>query len=510
MLPKVKKRLQLLTLIEKCDDIATMKKAIMTYLREQEGVEDDNESGQPKQLTAADLLKQPSNPGTSTQAKRKGKQIPGKMVAKNLDPAASQLKAPAFTYKSVGERHRCLSAGGEIAVGSQRISDGLPDRQVDNWGHHMETAEASADDDTEDPFIDVLDKKTKKRKLQSSSPVSGQPKPAAQQRAAGSNQQRKASGNSTAQKIKPLVLEGLTAAEADNPMRQRDLLKNTNADISRTLRTQSGKVLVFAKTDADRNKLLTCTLREGASLREAAARNPRVNNFIVIRGVTPTLSDEELSKELQRPCKRLIATSRGGAPTWKVKVECEDVVEKKTVLQAGVYIGHVHYKSADYIMKPQPLQCFKCLAFQHVAANCDKEQKCAKCSGAHSRKDCTSSDLQCTNCGGKHGASSYECPRYAEEQRRKEFTTMSYANAVKKGGDVTDCMRLACSLASTLCATLVPRVQGVTRSDICKDVALNVSKFFRTNLNGEHVYKMSFPTLPQNTRTVSQSSSHDV
>ena len=45
-----------------------------------------------------------------------------------------------------------------------------------------------------------------------------------------------------------------------------------------------------------------------------------------------------------------------------------------------------------------PYQCYKCQEFGHSATRCNNNQICAKCSGNHHTRDCTSAILKCNNC----------------------------------------------------------------------------------------------------------------
>jgi hypothetical protein len=81
---------------------------------------------------------------------------------------------------------------------------------------------------------------------------------------------------------------------------------------------------------------------------------------------------------------------------------------------------------------------------------------------------------------------------YAQEQSKKEVTSVSYANMVKHGGDQIDCIRLSSCIASALNAFARRSNLSVNTSDICKDVAENVAKFYKVNVRGEYVYHIAF------------------
>lgn len=43
-------------------------------------------------------------------------------------------------------------------------------------------------------------------------------------------------------------------------------------------------------------------------------------------------------------------------------------------------------------------RCFKCCGFSHNSTECNKEQKCSKCSGNHKYAECKTNKLNCINC----------------------------------------------------------------------------------------------------------------
>lgn len=62
--------------------------------------------------------------------------------------------------------------------------------------------------------------------------------------------------------------------------------------------------------------------------------------------------------------------------------------------------------------KPTLQQCYSCLLWGHLAANCSNATRCNRCSGPHNHRTCTQDRAtpKCGNCGGKHQASHRLCP----------------------------------------------------------------------------------------------------
>ena len=100
---------------------------------------------------------------------------------------------------------------------------------------------------------------------------------------------------------------------------------------------------------------------------------------------------------------------------------------------------HVFIDYCRYIVKPyvaQPVRCYKCQRFGHIAANCkSKMEKCALCGQNHKSQDCLNKEnAKCANCGENHPAYSKHCPKYikAKEIRKIQDTKkISYATATK-------------------------------------------------------------------------------
>ncbi|CAN7987843.1 unnamed protein product, partial [Ixodes pacificus] len=80
-----------------------------------------------------------------------------------------------------------------------------------------------------------------------------------------------------------------------------------------------------------------------------------------------------------------------------------------------VHMGYARHPVTLYVARP--LQCFRCNRIGHVAAACQKEQTCAKCSGGHESTACDSETSRCINCGKGHAATSGQCPVLRKERR---------------------------------------------------------------------------------------------
>ena len=75
------------------------------------------------------------------------------------------------------------------------------------------------------------------------------------------------------------------------------------------------------------------------------------------------------------------------------------------------------------------MQCFKCQAHDHIAANCDNMQRFPKCGGHHHVKDCNQNEPCCANCREKHSAVHKGCQKY--KGAKLKARAASYAEALK-------------------------------------------------------------------------------
>ena len=122
-------------------------------------------------------------------------------------------------------------------------------------------------------------------------------------------------------------------------------------------------------------------------------------------------------------------------------------------------------------------------------------KKCSKCGQEHDTKSCTTSNLniKCANCNGGHRANSFACPEYVKQENKRQFNKINLSVQSIKPGDNTECMRLACSVAAAVVNIVQTRLQlPVSPLEVCNDVAKSISRFYRSDVKGEHVHGLAF------------------
>ena len=131
---------------------------------------------------------------------------------------------------------------------------------------------------------------------------------------------------------------------------------------------------------------------------------------------------------------------------------------------------------------------FKCQEFGHVAAGCTADIKCPNCAGNHKKEDCKAAEKTCANCGANHPSNFAGCPVLLREREASEAKTLSYSDAVKKGGDQLECARLACTLSEILTRLLAGKTElDLDRSAICTEVAACVSRCYKVSIPTKYV-----------------------
>lgn len=148
---------------------------------------------------------------------------------------------------------------------------------------------------------------------------------------------------------------------------------------------------------------------------------------VVVRGVDPTLTDEEIETELKHEghsihkCLRIKAKT--GQATYMVRVLTPDQETIDDLLSHGAYIYRRRYRvEPSHSPPPLPIRCEKCQLYNaHPTSKCTNTLKCGFCTGNHSTKTCP--NLQqpptCNTCGDHHTTFSYKCKARPEPDPAK-------------------------------------------------------------------------------------------
>lgn len=162
---------------------------------------------------------------------------------------------------------------------------------------------------------------------------------------------------------------------------------------------------------------------------------------VIIFGVPCNISIDEIKEECE--CLEARRLEKKSLDPMEPRQATSPVVLTYSVSPPlTVYIGLQRYKTKVFI--PNPIRCFKCQRFGHVATSCRSNIRCPRCAQEHDFANCplntndnqnSAITLKCPNCGGDHSAAFKGCRSYITA---REITTIkvtnriSYAEAAKK------------------------------------------------------------------------------
>ena len=128
-------------------------------------------------------------------------------------------------------------------------------------------------------------------------------------------------------------------------------------------------------------------------------------------------SEEELINELKIKNERVIKAQKKTKYMGGIDVDTGIVIItfKGKVRPEKVKVFNLILDLEDH--KPYPKRCTRCQDYRHTRKYCQAPPVCAKCAKDHFTSECKEARIKkCVNCDGEHYASSWDCPRYQEEQ----------------------------------------------------------------------------------------------
>lgn len=188
-----------------------------------------------------------------------------------------------------------------------------------------------------------------------------------------------------------------------------------NSATFKTKNIDAMRVQHTLRTDSGHNDIRVEILK--SRVRAPALPRTRATFSVVVKGVHPDFTDEEVVAELREQKLNItkawrIRSRETGQLTMLVRVltECQETTDK--LLRDGAILANGrHMVEASHLPKPQPMQCGRCFAFGHQAASCKrKEQTCPKC-GQIRDQEHSCVVTRCLACGGDHEAWSNKCPK---------------------------------------------------------------------------------------------------
>lgn len=201
-------------------------------------------------------------------------------------------------------------------------------------------------------------------------------------------------------------------------------LKNVGENVSRIRRTQKGELLMELKKDSNLSSAGCKELIEGLLKNHATVRTLSQEIVIECRDLDEITTPEEIRTAIEEQFTISLPES-AIRNVRKAYGETQTAVLGLSVDQAQILLAAKKAKIGWSICRfrelVQPLKCFRCLGFGHIAAGCtdvDRSKMCRKCGEVgHIAKTCTKTPqcLLCTNESGSeanHITGSSRCPKY--------------------------------------------------------------------------------------------------
>ena len=186
-------------------------------------------------------------------------------------------------------------------------------------------------------------------------------------------------------------------------------------------------LIVLAKDDNEIRKLSSMSQINGIAVKALTENKPK--HCIV--GVPMNIDIADIIESVQ--CESAIRVTKTANGT---KIPTSVVILNfKGQIPVKVKVGYLSFKIKPFIR--EPLRCYKCNAYGHIAINCKNNLKCPKCLGEHTIKECLNKEAEkrCATCDStSHYTGQAVCP---QRQIQKQVDTlratksMSYSQALK-------------------------------------------------------------------------------
>jgi hypothetical protein len=124
-----------------------------------------------------------------------------------------------------------------------------------------------------------------------------------------------------------------------------------------------------------------------------------------------------------------LASKDGNTPTRTVKVMFVDAENRNKFVHTGLQVDSMHFLAEPATQNTKPVQCYICMQYNHVAKYCKtKQQVCAYCGESHRLDQCNApkDTSKCCNCSGNHLATSIDCPKYKEQEKKAQNMVNQY------------------------------------------------------------------------------------
>ncbi|XP_052748288.1 uncharacterized protein LOC128200104 [Galleria mellonella] len=195
--------------------------------------------------------------------------------------------------------------------------------------------------------------------------------------------------------------------------------------VNRITKIKNQKVIMSCSSQEER-KALQNAIREKCtqvSAKSAKDRLPQVK----LLGVINDLTNDQVEKALINQNKRLLSSVQTDSTVKVVRrtkgrtQETNNIILEVSPIVWNAVKGqklHIGLQSVQAVDQSPIVQCYKCMGYNHKAADCKDQVKCGYCAKNHDTRECRSRDSlpRCCNCtlakrqDTAHPSYSQECP----------------------------------------------------------------------------------------------------
>jgi hypothetical protein len=252
------------------------------------------------------------------------------------------------------------------------------------------------------------------------------------------------SANQSKFNVAPLILEGVKL----NKLQLNDLVKQHMSDIKLCdiQLSRTGTFTLYALDVKSFNRLLndlpaTLTANNHPTAKIFVPRSIQriqdTEKVAFVKRVDVEIPEDRITEALVANGLKVTNVTRltsrdGNASTRTVKVTLADAANRNTFVLTGLQVDSMHFPAEAANQNTKPVQCFMCMKYNHVAKYCKTQQQvCARCGENHRLDQCSVSNdaTKCCNCNGNHLATSIECSKYREQEKKAQSLVNQYASA---------------------------------------------------------------------------------
>ena len=223
-------------------------------------------------------------------------------------------------------------------------------------------------------------------------------------------------------------------------------------------------------------------------------------SFVIVN-VHHSIQENEIKEELLSnngmnvvKVSRIISRARR-KPTKLIRVITDLTNHVLAAQKHGVKFGWLIYRCEASKEPPHVKQCFKCQKYGHSAIECKNEQRCLRCSGQHTVKQCAEPNAKFANCGGAHASVYKGCSSYqnaiVEATKRKQDT--KYSAVAKRQ---TEMLQPNSTVSAINISVLVAEILSKIRSTfntlsyryITNVISISASTIFADKIEGQKVH----------------------